>query len=114
MAQTRALKRSLEASLAEAISTEQLSSLCLSALQDPDQAIEADLPLTGVPQDLEKALSSIFVRYPQSEQAHYGTRSSLVAAYEPQKGLVMTEVTHQPDGAKQAISRVNLDWRLPF
>ena len=100
--------------MAEASSTEQLSSLCLGALQDPDQAMETELPRTGVPQDLEKALSSIFVRYPQSEQAHYGTRSSLVAAYEPQKGLVMTEVTHQPDGAKQAISRVNLDWRLPF
>lgn len=42
-------------------------------LRDDEPALEDELPKTGVPLDLEKTLSSIFIRSP-----HYGTRCSTV------------------------------------
>lgn len=57
-----------------------LSSLAL-ALADDRMAADLELPRTGVPHDLERALSSPFVRMPERA---YGTRSSLVLRVMPQ------------------------------
>lgn len=64
------LQKQFEAVLAkEAWGDEDLFAI----LQDETKAEDADLPSTGVPFDLEKGLSSIFVKLP-----HYGTRASTI------------------------------------
>ena len=42
----------------------------LEGLHDPHQAADADLPATGIPQELERLLSATFIRSPD-----YGTRA---------------------------------------
>jgi uncharacterized protein with NRDE domain len=71
----------------------QLQARLQQALQSDNPADDALLPHTGVPLAQEKALSSIYVRYP-SEAPVYGTRSSLCAVLTQEHHLHLTETTH--------------------
>lgn len=71
----------------------QLQARLQLALQGDRPADDAQLPCTGVPLAQEKALSSIYVRYP-SEAPVYGTRSSLCAVLTQTQHLHLTETTH--------------------
>lgn len=106
---TQRLKNALQHSLASE-NAEQLISESLAALADQSKAPATDLPATGVPQELESALSSIFVSYPQTEPS-YGTRSSLVAVFEAGHGLRVSEITHSHRGLAAAQANATLDWR---
>ena len=78
---TRLLTAALQASLGQ---SDQPHAVWLrpltEALGDERLAPDADLPQTGVPMDLERGLSSPFVRLPERG---YGTRSSLVVRVTP-------------------------------
>jgi uncharacterized protein with NRDE domain len=63
------------------------------ALNDATRVSDALLPHTGVPLEVERALSSVFVRHPQPE-ADYGTRTSLVAVLDRGQTLHLAETTH--------------------
>lgn len=65
------------------------------ALLDNTPASSEQLPRTGVSQELEKSLSSVFVRHP-ADNSSYGTRSSLCAVLGRDGKLKLTERSHQP------------------
>jgi uncharacterized protein with NRDE domain len=69
---TRALKTALRQAL-DADGEESLRAGLWSALQDRQRPSDEHLPRTGVPLALERALSSVFVDFPEHA---YGTRSS--------------------------------------
>lgn len=69
---TRALKTALRQAL-DSDSQEDLQAGLWSALQDRQRPGDEQLPRTGVPLALERALSSVFVEFPEHA---YGTRSS--------------------------------------
>lgn len=110
---TRLLKQALAQTLSENLNIEQLTARSLQSLLLPAPFADDELPQTGVPYELEKALSSVFVRYPTGTEPKYGTRSSLVAAYEPERGLHLTELTHRPDGASERSAPIALHWPQP-
>jgi uncharacterized protein with NRDE domain len=88
--------RALKEALSKAFTREDLEGLtqqCWEALTNPNPFAAEELPQTGVSPDLERALSSVFVRHPQA-QSVYGTRTSLVAVYERSKGLQVSERTY--------------------
>ncbi|WP_340084930.1 NRDE family protein [Siminovitchia sp. FSL H7-0308] len=58
-------------------------------LRDDEPALEDELPKTGVPLDLEKTLSSIFIRSP-----HYGTRCSTVLTVSKKGEVQLIERTY--------------------
>ena len=91
---TAALKQALAAPRADAAWL-----ACLqAALADDLTAAPDTLPETGVPNDLERALSSPFVRAPGRG---YGTRSSLVMRVRAQgtgRHIDLHEWTHSPAG----------------
>jgi uncharacterized protein with NRDE domain len=97
------LKSSLHSALQSA-SSQSITDALLHALADTRAAPDAELPDTGVPLELERALSSAFVSHP-SHQPAYGTRTSWVAVLEGvPKGssaglLTLTEATHSHDAA---------------
>lgn len=105
---TQRLKNALEHSLAS-IDAEQLISQNLAELTDPSKPPASALPATGVPQELESALSSIFVSHPQADPS-YGTRSSLVAVFEAGHGLRVSEITHSHDGLTTHQANATLAW----
>jgi uncharacterized protein with NRDE domain len=72
---TLELKRVLAAALQSGDGDEGLQKLLWTALGNRQRALPADLPHTGVPPDLEEALSSAFVEVPGRA---YGTRCSTV------------------------------------
>lgn len=85
-------------------------------LTDRTQADTPELPHTGVPDDMERALSSPFVHMPGRA---YGTRSSLVVSARPDAGegwaVCMDEWTHDHarlDGPFEAVPhrRETLVW----
>ncbi len=78
-----------------------------TALMNTAQAPQADLPCTGVPADMELALSSVFVRYPL-DTPQYGTRSSLVAVLDAGDTLHLQETTHT--GRAGGVVNYNLAW----
>jgi uncharacterized protein with NRDE domain len=69
-----------------------------TALRSDSPFQDQHLPRTGVPLAQERALSSVFVRYPPQAPA-YGTRTSLTAILSPQHRLHLHETTH--DGGLQ-------------
>ncbi|MDP3755524.1 NRDE family protein [Polaromonas sp.] len=71
---TRALKTALRQAL-DSDRQEDLQAGLWSALQDRKRPSDVHLPRTGVPLALERALSSVFVDFPEHA---YGTRSSTV------------------------------------
>ena len=105
---TLRLKAALQHSLGNADAM-QLIAHNLHALADQSKPSASDLPATGVSQELELALSSAFVRHPQSGPT-YGTRTSLVAVLQPECGLQATEVTHDHDGGSSTQSHQTLAW----
>lgn len=116
---TRALKTALRQAL-DSDSQEDLQAGLWSALQDRQRPGDEQLPRTGVPLALERALSSVFVEFPEHA---YGTRSStvLVARAEESASPELTwdieveEVTHAHDsrqGARRrSESRCQLIWQ---
>jgi uncharacterized protein with NRDE domain len=115
---TQRLKRAVDEALAglhEPVATDDWMRTLASTLADSTPAEAADLPRTGVPDDMERALSSPFVRMPERA---YGTRSSLVVSARPAAGgwaVQMDEWTHvhtqRPaslDGARHR--RETLNW----
>ncbi len=72
---TLELKRVLAAALQTGDGREGLQKLLWTALGNRQRALPEDLPHTGVPPDLEEALSSAFVEVPGRA---YGTRCSTV------------------------------------
>jgi uncharacterized protein with NRDE domain len=103
------LQVALEAAL-KLRSTEALTSALLHALADPKPAPEHQLPATGLPHDLEKALSSAFVSHP-IEQPRYGTRTSWVAVLMASGELTVTEAMHSHDGKPPILRQSSLHWQ---
>lgn len=62
-------------------------------LKDSTRADDANLPQTGVPLELERALSSIYIRLPE-----YGTRSSTVLTVDKHQHLLWLERTYDENG----------------
>jgi uncharacterized protein with NRDE domain len=60
-------------------------------LLNQTKAPEEDLPVTGIPRDLEKAISSIFI---QTE--NYGTRCSTVLLIDKEGKVEFSERTYAP------------------
>ena len=77
---------------------DQLADRLMDALANPEQADDAHLPRTGVPQDWERLLSSCFIRSPDGA---YGTRCSTVLITERLHKRLVTHVferTFTPTG----------------
>ncbi len=60
-------------------------------LQDQTKADEENLPVTGIPRDLEKAISSIFIK-----TENYGTRCSTVLLIDKEGNVEFSERTFSP------------------
>jgi uncharacterized protein with NRDE domain len=106
---TLLLKTALSDSLAS-LDVQQMRQVCLEALMQSAKPQDTELPRTGVPIELERALASPFVRHPEHAPS-YGTRTSLVAIYETDLGLRVTEVTHSLKTQPEQIFQAQLDWR---
>lgn len=116
---TRALKTALRQAL-DSDSQEDLQAGLWSALQDRQRPGDEQLPRTGVPLALERALSSVFVEFPEHA---YGTRSStlLVARAEESFSpdvtwdIAVEEITHTHDfrqgPLRRSESRCQLIWQ---
>ncbi|MEX2604300.1 MAG: NRDE family protein [Gracilimonas sp.] len=72
-------------------------------LSDQTQAPEEELPVTGIPKDLEKAISSIFIK-----TENYGTRCSTVLLIDKEGNIDFTERLFQP-GTTKVKSEVNFN-----
>ena len=116
---TLELKRVLAASLQsgdDAAGDEKLQAMLWTALGNRQRALPADLPHTGVPPDLEAALSSAFVEVPGRA---YGTRCStvlLATASGREWDILLEERTHGRGaiaGAAGPIHREQLSFRAP-
>lgn len=105
---TQWLKSAVSNSLASN-DAEQIKQLSLQALTQGAKPQDAELPRTGVPIELERALASPFVRHPEHAPS-YGTRTSLVAIYEAARGLRVTEITHAI-AEPARIVQAQLAWR---
>jgi uncharacterized protein with NRDE domain len=105
---TLSLKTALQSSLSSA-DADQLIQRNLHTLSLRDKPADQDLPKTGVPLELERALSSAFVVHPETEP-RYGTRTSLVAIFEPNKNLRVTELTHPQNGGTEQTHGDQLNW----
>jgi uncharacterized protein with NRDE domain len=105
---TMLLKGAVEKSLSNA-NAQALISHNLSILAEKSKPQDAQLPATGVPLELERALSSPFVAYPENAP-NYGTRTSAVVVFEPTAGLHLTEVTHAFGAALAQTVSAKLDW----
>jgi uncharacterized protein with NRDE domain len=90
---TTQLVNTLGSALQTPYTIAQLQAHLQLALQSHSPAEDAQLPHTGVPLEQEKALSSIYVRYP-SDAPVYGTRTSLCAVLTQAHHLHLTETTH--------------------
>jgi uncharacterized protein with NRDE domain len=94
----RKLKDALSLAIVQHRDARGLGEALLSNLQDRVVPPDAELPSTGVPLDVERALGARFVHMPERG---YGTRSSLVAIAERvQDGLAMHlfEQSYDPQG----------------
>jgi uncharacterized protein with NRDE domain len=90
---TTQLVSTLDSALQTPYTAAQLQAHLQLALQSDSPAEDALLPRTGVPLAQEKALSSIYVRYPSGAPV-YGTRTSLCAVLTQEHRLHLTETTH--------------------
>lgn len=75
----------------------------LNILRDDARAPDEDLPETGVGIDLERVLSSRFIK-----SADYGTRSSTVVMIERSGRILFTEQTHIPSDTRPPIVEFEL------
>jgi uncharacterized protein with NRDE domain len=106
------LRTGLAAALEGAIAVDRLVADLLAALGDRTPAADERLPDTGVPRDVERALSSAFVAMPERG---YGTRSSTILVTERTGSAPRTLVVEQsfgPDGAPAGAARTVVldDW----
>jgi uncharacterized protein with NRDE domain len=104
----QALKAALGASISSASTVDELAGLLFAALADRSTAEDKLLPRTGIPLDLERALSSAFIRTP--DQA-YGTRcSTLIITERAQRHLVthVFERSFSPTGGLALLRRASL------
>lgn len=85
----QALKARLKAAMPAAVDAEDLANRLFSALADPAQAADAELPHTGVGLEWERMLSSAFIKAPEFR---YGTRASTVIITERVNKRVVTHV----------------------
>jgi uncharacterized protein with NRDE domain len=85
------------------------------ALQDSTIAPDSTLPRTGVPLELERNLSSVFVRHPRggAVPATYGTRSSLCVLLHRDGQLQLQETTHHAAGTLPTNLGLILQWPTP-
>ncbi len=96
-----ALKEAVSEAIAEADSVDALSMALFAALTDRTIADDEEMPDTGVPYDLEKALSAAFIRSPDGL---YGTRcSTLVIAERLPRGVV-THVLERTFSASEGLA----------
>lgn len=96
---TQRLKQAVAHALAGMSAAEDWVLALARSLSDATPADIRELPRTGVPHDMERALSSAFVRMPGRA---YGTRSSLVVSARPAVqgwDVRMDEWTHSPTAA---------------
>lgn len=111
---TLALKRVLAAALQSGDGPEGLQQLLWTALGSRQRALPADLPHTGVPPELEEALSSAFVEVPGRA---YGTRCStvlLATASGSGWNIELEERSHGREGpAAVAVHREQFEFRAP-
>lgn len=70
-------------------------------LRDGTQPPDEHLPRTGVPLDVERMLSSIFITSP-----NYGTRCSTIIALDPDGNGIFSETSYDPSGTP----RERHDW----
>lgn len=96
---------STEATTGVTMAAPDISAL-LALLQDDEMAPDTLLPSTGVSLDVERALSSIFVRMPD-----YGTRSSTVLTMASDGTVVMTE--YRFGRAGQTLGMSTETFRIP-
>lgn len=84
------------------------------ALIDPTRACDEHLPATGVPLELERALSAVFIRTPDGR---YGTRCSTVLVQErdPHHGLLthVFERTYHHAHGEGELAHVTLAGAMP-
>jgi uncharacterized protein with NRDE domain len=106
---TELLKTALSTGLAEQ-DVARLVERCQAALMERGKPPDDALPKTGVNIELERALSSPFVCHPESTPS-YGTRTSLVAVYQPGGGLHVSEITHAIGTQAAQRAQAELDWR---
>ncbi len=105
--------QALQAALSSALHSQNEASLTAQALQalaSRERAAEDQLPRTGVPLELERALSSAFVCHP-TDAPRYATRTSLVAVFSFEQGLHVTEVTHAQGAQPSQTAQAVLGWR---
>lgn len=82
--------------LAEVIQEEEISKEKLfELLKDETKAAEEHLPVTGIPKDLEKAVSSIFIK-----TENYGSRCSTVLLIDKEGNIDFTERSYEPGTTK--------------
>jgi uncharacterized protein with NRDE domain len=102
------LKNALSEGLTYA-DAEQLVAVSLEALNHRSSPPDNQLPQTGVPIALERALSTAFVSHP-AQDPNYGTRTSLVTVCELGQGLRVTELTHPLDNAPALTTQMQINW----
>jgi uncharacterized protein with NRDE domain len=111
---TLELKRVLAAALQSGDGPEGLQQLLWAALDNRQRALPADLPHTGVPPELEEALSSAFVEVPGRG---YGTRCSTVLLATPSGSGWEIELEERSHGrespAAVAVRREQLEIKAP-
>lgn len=95
------LKGRLQHALAMAASVDALAGSLFMALADRQFATDADLPATGVPIALERALSAAFIRVPEQQ---YGTRCSTLVISERVGRTLVTHVMERSYGASGAVA----------
>ena len=76
----------------------------LALLHNPTPALDADLPATGIPIELERALSAAFVALPD-----YGTRASSVVRFEARhiSFLEQSFDAHSSNGSRQITANLH-------
>lgn len=73
----------------------------IRVLQDRRVAPDAELPSTGVPLAVERAISPLFIDAPEQ---NYGTRSSTVLTVDKDNLVTFVEVTYEPDGKASRVT----------
>ena len=98
---TVALKQRLRDALSAADSVETLSHKLFDALADRQSPPDDALPNTGVPLELERALSSAFIRI---SGRRYGTRASMLVITERTRKHLITHVLERSFGPTSSVA----------
>lgn len=104
----RRLKAQVAQALKLAPTAEGLVARLMSALSDSQRAADSELPRTGLPLDVERGRSSVFVRSPDGQ---YGTRTSTVLVVERARARYLAHVyerTHDATGEVTGLRKTTL------